>query len=86
MTTTLTKFIKPTAQVNTARIEVLIEKAIERGAKDFDDIFLYVGRNSYNAPERFYFAVENVFKSMKRRGLVKFDRKASAWFLVETEA
>jgi hypothetical protein len=73
-----------------AKVESLIVEHLAKGPAAFDDVYLYVGRNfssrqkAKTLPDRFYFLAEGRMKSLKRKGLVSYDRKGGKWHLAST--
>jgi hypothetical protein len=79
----------PMPQLKTNQlIDSLIIECLSRKGLSFDNVFLCVGRSfpintrqpeHGSVPPRFYFLVQSRMKSLKRRGLVSYDRKSSCW-------
>lgn len=71
---------------NNQRIDDLIIDAITGGIKDFDDIFFSVAKNySISNCQGFFSVVEKRFKSLRRRGVISYNRSARLYFVNETE-
>lgn len=71
---------------NEQRIDNLIAEAISSGIKNLDNVFMYVAKKySLSNCEGFFFVVEKRFKSLKRRGVISYDRSARVYFVTELE-
>ena len=71
---------------NERHIDKLITETIVDPFNDFEDIFLHVSRNYPLSNSRgFFFVVEKRFKSLKRRGVITYDRSTKTWIKGETD-
>jgi hypothetical protein len=71
---------------NERHIDSLIIRATVNCFDNFEDIFLYVSRNySLSNSQGFFLVVEKRFKSLKRRGVITYDRSTRAWIKSETD-
>lgn len=61
-------------------IDELILDAIELGYRDRDEVFMYVAqRYSLSNSRGFFSVVEKRFDSLRRRGLIAYNRCTKAW-------
>jgi hypothetical protein len=67
------------------QIDDLIVQAVEAGKGNIDEIFSYVApRYSKSNSTGFFFVVEKRFKSLKRKGVVVYDRDSKTWVAVNS--
>lgn len=61
-------------------IDELILDAIDLGYRDRDEVFMYVAKSySLSNSRGFFSVVEKRFASLKRRGMIVYNRHIRAW-------